>query len=78
MSALAPPPAPPQVTVGDDDRARRFRIRLTQVMATLVTLLVTAWLCTLGAFVAIVAIVTAKHVLVAVFLMGSGIHKTPR
>jgi hypothetical protein len=78
MSALAPPPAPPKVTVGDNDGARRFRIRVTQVMATLITLLVTAWLCTLGVFAAIIAIVTAKHVLVAIYLMGSGIHKTAR
>jgi hypothetical protein len=50
-----------------------FRIRVTQVMATLITLLVTAWLCTLGAIPAIIALVAAKHVLVAILLMGLGV-----
>ena len=73
MSALAPPQAPPRVIPGDDDDKRRFRVRLTQVMATLATLLVTAWLCSLGAIPAIIALAVAKHVLVAIFIMGIGV-----
>ena len=79
MPSLVPPPlAPPRVVTGlEDDDRRRFRRRLTQVITTLVTVLLTAWCCTLGAIPAIVALAVAKHVLVAVLLMDSGIH-SPR
>jgi hypothetical protein len=73
MSQLAPPPAPPRVGLGDDDRHRRLRMRLTQLMATTVTVLTTAWVCTFGAIPAIIALMIAKHVLVAVAMMGSGL-----
>lgn len=74
MPLLAPPPVPPRlVTTSDDDGAKRFRMRMTQVMATLVTLLVTAWVCTLGILPAIIAISLAKHILVAILLMGLGV-----
>jgi hypothetical protein len=59
--------------MGDDDRARKLRLRIMQMMATMATLLITAWLCTLGAIPAIVALVTAKHVLVAILMMGLGV-----
>jgi len=72
MSVLGPPSAPPRLTLGDDD-ARRFRMRVTQVMATLATLLLTAWLCTLGWIPAIIGLSIAKHVLVAVLAMGLGV-----
>jgi len=78
MSALAPPPRPPKVATSGDDEARMFRIRVTQVMATLGTLFGTAWLCTLGAIPAILALVVAKHVLVAILLMGLGLDDPPR
>jgi hypothetical protein len=71
--ALLIPPAPPRVATGDDDNVRRFRLRMTQVMATLVTVLATAWLCTLGAIPAIVGLCVAKHVLVAILMMGLGV-----
>ncbi len=70
MSVLAPPPAPPVVGVGDNDGLRRFRLRLVQVTATFVTLMCTAWVCTLGAIPAILALMVAKHVLVAILVMG--------
>jgi hypothetical protein len=73
MALLSPPPEPPRVTVADNDEARRFRRRLTQVMATLVTLLLTAWVCTLGVLPAIIALSIAKHVLVAILMMGLGV-----
>jgi hypothetical protein len=73
MSMLAPPPAPPRVASGDDGRTKKLRMRMSQVMATLVTLLITAWICSFGAIPAIVALVTAKHVLVAILLMGMGV-----
>lgn len=73
MALLAPPPAPPRVASGDDDGVKKFRLRFTQVVATLVTVLATAWICTLGWIPAIVALSVAKHVLVAVLMMGLGV-----
>jgi hypothetical protein len=73
MALLAPPPAPPRVATTDDDDAKQFRLRLTQVMATMVTLFATAWVCTLGAIPAIIALCIAKHVLVAILMMGLGV-----
>jgi hypothetical protein len=73
MSILAPPPAPPRIASGDDGRTKKLRLRLGQTMATMVTLLITAWICSFGAIPAIVALVTAKHVLVAILLMGMGV-----
>ena len=70
MAALAPPPSPPQAGLGDNDGLARYRLRMTQTMATIVTVLATAWLCTLGAIPAILGLMTAKHVLVAVLVMG--------
>jgi hypothetical protein len=61
------------VALGDDDGARRLRLRLTQLMATTVTVLATGWLCTLGAITAIIALMVAKHVLVAILVMGLGV-----
>ena len=73
MANLAPPPAPPRVTFHEGDGTRRFRVRMFQVSATLATLLGTAWVCTLGVFPAIVALMIAKHVLVAILMMGLGV-----
>jgi hypothetical protein len=74
MATIAPPPAPPRVGMGDDDSLRRLRLRMTQVSASVVTVVATAWVCTLGVIPAIIALMIAKHVLVAIVLMGSGIH----
>jgi hypothetical protein len=73
MATLAPPPTPPAMAVGDNDGLYRFRMRLMQVMATTVTVLITAWLCTLGAIPAILGLMVAKHVLVAILVMGIGV-----
>jgi hypothetical protein len=73
MAVLAPPPSPPRLNQGDDDRLKRYRLHMTQIMATLVTLLVTAWLCTFGAIPAILALMVAKHILVAILIMGVGL-----
>ncbi len=54
----------------DGDPLGRVRVRLWQVWLTLVTVLVTTWLCTLGPIPAILALVTAKHILVAILAMG--------
>lgn len=73
MASLAPPSDPPLSTACEDQGSNPFRMRVLQVSATMVTLLVTGWLCTLGAIAAIVALTVAKHVLVAILVMGLGV-----
>jgi hypothetical protein len=73
MPVLAPPPRPPVVAVDDFDR-RRFRVRLVKWVATFITVLITGWLFTLGWIPGILGLIVAKHVIIAIFLMGSGIH----
>jgi hypothetical protein len=46
---------------------------MTQILATIITVLATAWLCTLGAIPAILALMVAKHILVAILVMGLGV-----
>jgi hypothetical protein len=75
---IAPPPTPPRVALGDNSGSGRVQLRLWQLWLTLVTVLITAWLITLGPIPAIIAIVTAKHVLVAILVMGLGVDAKPR
>lgn len=77
MRKIAPPPFR-EVALGDDDRVRRLRLRLFQVSLTLITLVVTGWICTFGWIPAIFALMTAKHVLVAILVMGLGVDATER
>jgi hypothetical protein len=80
MSLIAPPPPPPVIALRDGDGARRLRFRLWQLLTTSFTVLVTAWFCTLslgawpwsasGVLTAIVALMIAKHVLVAILIVG--------
>jgi hypothetical protein len=78
MAVLAPPPAPPRVVVYDHDGLRRFRERVFQVLASVVTVLVTAWICTYGAIPAILALMVAKHILVAILIWGLNIDAIER
>jgi hypothetical protein len=77
MALLAPPPRTPRLALDDNDDLKRLRLRLTQVLATVVTVLVTAWLCTFGAIAAILALMVAKHILVAILVMGLGVDAQP-
>ena len=70
MPQLAPPPLPPGVTVADHDGLNRLHFRLWQIMVTAVTVLGTGWCFTLGPILAIIALMVAKHILVAVLVMG--------
>ncbi len=70
MNQMGPPEVPTLVAVGDDDRLDRLRFRLWQVMVTLVTVLATAWCFTVGPVLGIIALMVAKHVLVAVLIVG--------
>ena len=65
MAVQAPPPPQTRLYQGDDDRLKRYRARMTQILATLLTLVITAWLCTFGPIPAILALMVAKHILVA-------------
>lgn len=73
MALLAPPPAPPRVAVSDRDGRSRVYFRLWQLFMATITILATAWCCTLGAVPAILALMVAKHVLVAIVVMGLGV-----
>jgi hypothetical protein len=73
MALLAPPPSPPRIAQGDNDGIRRVRLRLWQITASAITVFLTAWCCTLGAIPAIIALMIAKHVLVAILMMGLGV-----
>lgn len=71
MSQIVLPPTPPlQVTLGDNDGHQRLRRRLWLLGMTLLTVVITAWLCMLGPLPAIIALVVAKHILVALLVMG--------
>jgi len=74
MSLLAPPPAPPvPVALEDHDDFAQLRTRLKLMWWTAVTILVTTWLCLLSPAAAIIALVVAKHVLVAILAMWLGV-----
>lgn len=73
MALLAPPPRTPRIALGDNDDLNRVRLRMTQILSAIVTVLVTGWLCTFGAIPAILALMTAKHILVAILVMGLGV-----
>ena len=72
MMQMAPPQSSPRVALGEGDGASRVRFRLWQILWTAATLGVTAWVCTFGWIPAILALLTAKHVLVAILVMGTG------
>ena len=69
MPALAPPRPPVSVTV-DDEGLRRLHFRLWQILMTAITVLLTTWFVTFGVIPAIIALMIAKHVLVAILVLG--------
>jgi hypothetical protein len=79
MAQIESPPRPPAIAQRDDDGPRSLRFRLWQIFATGFTVLVTAWFCNLGirswpdgygVLAAILALMIAKHVLVAILIVG--------
>jgi hypothetical protein len=47
-----------------------MHLRMKQLFYTAITVFLTAWFCTMGVIPAILALVVAKHVLVAILAMG--------
>jgi hypothetical protein len=83
MSRVASQPPPPKsplplIALADDDRRRRLELHLMQLGLAAVTVLLTAWCCTLGWIPAILALVIAKHILVAILVMGLGVDAPQR
>ncbi len=72
------PPSPPLVALADRGGSDRLRMRLHQVALSTVTVLATAWCVTLGAVPAIISLSIAKHILVAILVMGLGVDKPRR
>jgi len=72
MAHLAPPPPPVRVALADND-GPSLSARLWMLWMTVLTILVTTWFCTLGPLSAVIALVVAKHVLVAILVMGLGV-----
>ncbi len=57
------------VTV-DDEGLRRLHFRLWQILTATITVLLTTWFATFGVIPAIIALMIAKHVLVAILVQG--------
>jgi hypothetical protein len=68
----APPRVPAAVALADGDGLRRTNFRIWQWTMSLVTLLITTWCITLGPIPGIIAVVIAKHILVAILVAGLG------
>ena len=72
MNAICPPP--PVTGVALDDRGPdHVRLRLQQISWATATVAVTAWFCTFGPLSAILSVAVAKHMLVAILVMGIGL-----
>jgi hypothetical protein len=78
MMQMAPPESPPLVALDSGDGPNNIHFRLWQILWTAITVGVTAWVCTFGWIPAILALLTAKHVLVAIFVMGIGVDAKQR
>lgn len=61
------------MALDDGDGLSRVHLRLWQLGWTSATILVTVWLMTLGPIPGVIGVVVAKHVLVAILVMGLGI-----
>ena len=77
MDRLMPPPRLPGIAAGDDDSRERLQFRLWQLLMATLTVMGSVWLTTFGKpLLTILTWVTAKHILVAILMMG--LHRYPR
>jgi len=72
MNSILPPSTLPLVSV-EDRGPERVQLRIKQLSWSTATVAVTAWICTFGIIPAVLAIAVAKHVLVAILVMGVGL-----
>jgi hypothetical protein len=70
MAIIAPPQPPRRVTYAEGDGMKRVRFRLWQIVMSSITIFATTWVCTFGIIPAILALMVAKHILVAILVMG--------
>ena len=70
MAQFAPPLRPPVVALADGDGLNRIHFRLWQLSMSLLTILITVWFFTLGPILGIIAVAVAKHILVAILVVG--------
>jgi hypothetical protein len=76
MLLAPPPPRPPVVALDDGDGRRRLHHPLRLWTLTAITIVATGWVCTYGAIASVLALAVAKHVLVAILVMGLGVDQT--
>jgi hypothetical protein len=71
MALLVPPQPPMDVALGDDGRLARLRFRLWQLLWTAMTIFATVWVMLIGIpILSILALAVAKHILVAIYIVG--------
>jgi hypothetical protein len=75
MFATAPPTLPPPVSL-DNAPHGHLRSRLRLIGYSAITVFLTTWFCTMGPIPAVLSLVVAKHVLVAILVMGLGVDRT--
>jgi uncharacterized membrane protein len=73
MSQLLPPPMPPHLT--GDNPLHRAQFRLWQIVTSTVTVVATVWFFTFNPIAGILAVIVAKHILVAI--LASGLTRYP-
>jgi len=62
---------PPALMTGDDDRRQRLQFRQWQLLMSTLTVMAAVWCSTYGKpLLTILAWVVAKHILVAILMMG--------
>jgi hypothetical protein len=78
VNLSTPPRLPLAVALADDGDIRRVHFRIWQWTISLMTVLATAWFITLGPIPGIIAVVVAKHILVAILVAGLGMNNTQK
>jgi hypothetical protein len=62
----------------DERPGGHLRLNLKLIVWAAATIFITAWFCTMGPIPAVLALVVAKHVLVAILMMGAGVDRRAR
>jgi hypothetical protein len=70
MNAMVPPQSPILVATGGNGGSQRLQLRFQKISLSTLTVVATAWCISLGPVPAVLACAVAKHILVAVLVMG--------